>query len=103
MEAPAEEKITNGQKRKEVKFRRRDNRCLENILRSVSTLSDVEKFEELKSKYVELYDQVRVAHNNHFAMENKTKAIQHQMEALRNDHTKSLLARSRLESLCSAL
>ncbi|XP_065165593.1 alpha-taxilin [Atheta coriaria] len=103
MEAPAEEKITNGQKRKEVKFRRRDNRCLENILRSVSTLSDVEKFEELKSKYVELYDQVRVAHNNHFAMENKTKAIQHQMEALRNDHTKSLLARSRLESLCREL
>ncbi|XP_017775732.1 PREDICTED: beta-taxilin isoform X2 [Nicrophorus vespilloides] len=100
MEDTKVENKTNGKKKREDKIRRRDTKALENILKSINHLVEAEKFIILKGKYTDLYDEYRTLQNSLTATEKKYIVLQREKDQLQSEHSKSILARSRLENLC---
>lgn len=93
----------NNKKKREDKIRRRDIKALDNVLKSIASVPENSQFDALKEKYGELYEEYRNIHNVLTATEKRLGVLQKENDQLQSDQSKSLLARSRLESLCREL
>ncbi|KAJ8950374.1 hypothetical protein NQ314_007913 [Rhamnusium bicolor] len=90
-------------KKKDEKARRRDQRSWENIIRSVSTMSEGEKIAVIQEKYNEIYAELRKATSTLAAMEKQYAALQKERDHTQTELTKNILAKAKLESLCREL
>lgn len=93
----------NSRKKREDKIRRRDIKALDNVLKSIVSVPELSQFDALKEKYGELYEEYRNVQNVLTATEKRLGVLQKENDQLQSDQSKSLLARSRLESLCREL
>lgn len=91
-------------KRREEKSRRKDSRSWENVLKTLATITDpAEKIELIGKKYGELYDEMRRATQNCQLIEKHHNILRDEKDHLQTEQAKSILGRSRLESLCREL
>lgn len=93
----------HNKKKREDKIRRRDIKALDNILKTFVSMSESVQFDTLKSKYSELYEEYRNVQNILSATEKRLSVLQKENDQLQSEQSKSVLARSRLESLCREL
>lgn len=93
----------HNKKKREDKIRRRDIRAPDNILKSFVTIPENMQFDALKTKYSELYEKYRNVQNILSATEKCLSVLQKENDQLQSEQSKSVLARSRLESLCREL
>lgn len=95
--------VANCKKKREDKIRRRDFRALDNVLKSIISLSDTEKIQALSTKYGELYEEYRNLQLTYTAIKKRCDVLQKEKDQLANDQSKCVLARSRMENLCREL
>lgn len=94
---------TNRQKKREDKIRRRDSKALENILKLVNSVPEQDRLLTLSNKYGELYDEFRNLQIAYAALKKQSEMVQKEKDQLQTEQGRSVLARSRLESLCREL
>lgn len=70
-------------------------------LSQLSTLE--EKFYALANKYSEIIEQNKTKENSYKELQKNFTLITKQRDQLQHDHSKALLARNKLESLCREL
>lgn len=93
----------HNKKKREDKIRRRDIKALDNILKTFVSIPENVQFDTLKVKYSELYEEYRNVQNILSATEKRLTVLQKENDQLQSEQSKSVLARSRLESLCREL
>ncbi|XP_057658648.1 alpha-taxilin isoform X1 [Diorhabda carinulata] len=90
-------------KKKDDTIPRRSQKCWDKLLKSVSSLSEIEKLEVIKEKYMDLYyghKEVMMVNRN---LEKELKAIQKEKEQIQADLIKNILSKSKLENLAREL
>lgn len=91
-------------KSKEEKSRKKDEKSLEHVIKSLSSLgSNDEKFTALCKKYSEVADENRKLQAQLKQCDKKATVLQREKEQLQGEQSKAVLTRSRLESLCREL
>ncbi|GLV39365.1 uncharacterized protein CBL_13242 [Carabus blaptoides fortunei] len=90
-------------KKRVDKERRKGEKKMEQFMKSIQDLSPEEKISALCKKNAEFLEDVRTYKSSVLVLQRKTKIIQKEKELLENEHSKSVLARSRLENLCREL
>lgn len=90
-------------KSREEKSRKKDERSLEHVIKSLNNLSIEDKFTTMCKKYSEMVDENRKLQAHVKLCDKKCIALQREKEQLQNEQSKAVLTRSRLESLCREL
>lgn len=90
-------------KKKDEKYRKRDPRSWENIMRTTANMSLEEKQQYLENIYNEMYIENRASNANLQARDKQYTQCLKEHEKDRAELTKSILARGQLESLCREL
>lgn len=90
-------------KKRVDKERRKGEKKMEQFMKSIQDLSPDEKISALCKKNAEFLEDLRTYKGSVLVLQRKTKIIQKEKELLENEHSKSVLARSRLENLCREL
>ncbi|XP_063224937.1 alpha-taxilin-like isoform X1 [Bacillus rossius redtenbacheri] len=107
--APASDPLTAGKAparrgSREEKGRKKDDKGVEYVLRALSTLgSPEEKLAAMCKKYAEAVDDNRKLQLTAKQAEKRMGVLQREKEQLQTEHSKAVLTRSRLESLCREL
>ncbi|KAL1493189.1 hypothetical protein ABEB36_011292 [Hypothenemus hampei] len=90
-------------KKKDDKYRKRDPRSWENIMKAVANMSSEDKQQYLEKVYNELYNENRQTVINLQSREKQYTQCVKEHEKDRSELSKSILARGQLESLCREL
>ncbi|XP_050314215.1 alpha-taxilin [Anthonomus grandis grandis] len=90
-------------KRKDEKYRKRDPKSWENVLRATANMSPEEKLQYLENAYNELYNENKTTSANLLLREKQYAQTVKEHEKDRAELTKSILAKGQLESLCREL
>ncbi|KAK3932879.1 Alpha-taxilin [Frankliniella fusca] len=100
---PAES--TNKKSSREEKYsRRKDERSVEQVMRALNSFeSPQEKLEALVKKYAEVADENRKLQTQTKNMERRLIQVEREKDSAQSEHSKAVLARSRLEGLCREL
>ncbi|KAH1023135.1 hypothetical protein HUJ04_012402 [Dendroctonus ponderosae] len=90
-------------RKKDERYRKRDPRSWENIIKITTNMSLEERLQHLENAYNELYNENRASNANLQAREKQYSQCLKEHEKDRAELTKSILARGQLESLCREL
>lgn len=90
-------------KSREEKSRKKDEKSLEHVIKSLNNLSIEDRFTAMCKKYSEMVDENRKLQAHVKICDKKVIALQREKEQLQNEQSKAVLTRSRLESLCREL
>ncbi|XP_066247207.1 beta-taxilin-like [Euwallacea similis] len=90
-------------RKKDEKYRKRDPRAWENLMKATVNMSPEEKRQHLETVYKELYNENRTCNANLQAREKQHAQCLKEREKDRAELSKSILARGQLESLCREL
>lgn len=90
-------------RKKDERYRKRDPRSWENIIKITVNMSLEERLQYLENAYNELYNENRASNANLQAREKQYSQCLKEHEKDRAELTKSILARGQLESLCREL
>ncbi|XP_046751762.1 gamma-taxilin isoform X1 [Diprion similis] len=89
---------------KEEKARKKDDKSVEQVLKALSSLDTAEeKLAAMCKKYSDIVDDNRKLQLALKQAEKKVVVIQREKEQFQSEHSKAILTRSRLESLCREL
>ncbi|KAL8577325.1 hypothetical protein ACOMHN_048379 [Nucella lapillus] len=87
-----------------VKTKKKEDKSIEYILRALSSLnSPEEKLAALCKKYADLHEEHRVLQTSFKSQQRKMTVGQREKDQLQAEHTKAVIAKSKLESLCREL
>lgn len=90
-------------KKKDEKYRKRDPRSWENVIKATANMTPEEKLQHLETVYNELYNENRACNANLQAREKQYAQCLKEHEKDRAELSKSILAKGQLESLCREL
>lgn len=90
-------------KKKDEKYRKRDPRSWENVIKATANMSPEEKLQHLETVYNELYNENRTCTANLQVREKQYAQFLKEHEKDRAELSKSILAKGQLESLCREL
>ncbi|CAG9855034.1 unnamed protein product [Phyllotreta striolata] len=90
-------------KKREEKRSKRDQRSWDNLIKSLSNLPDSEKFDIIKEKYSDLYNEYRTTVTSLKTCEKTIKNIQREKEHIQAELSKNILSRCKLENLAREL
>ncbi|XP_066152753.1 beta-taxilin-like [Euwallacea fornicatus] len=99
----AEPPLVVFKRKKDEKYRKRDPRAWENLMKATVNMSPEEKRQHLETVYKELYNENRTCNANLQAREKQHTQCLKEREKDRAELSKSILARGQLESLCREL
>ncbi|PSN39142.1 hypothetical protein C0J52_22769 [Blattella germanica] len=89
---------------KEEKSRKKDDKSVEQVLKALNSLDTTEeKLAAMCKKYTDIVDENRKLQLTVKQSEKRLSMIQREKEQLQTEHSKAVLTRSRLESLCREL
>lgn len=103
VEEPANLPETREAKKKQEKDRKKGGKKAESFMKSIAHFTPEEKVEILSKKNTESIDEIRNYKNSVQILQRRICVLEKEKEQLQNDHSKGLLARSRLETLCREL
>ncbi|XP_076445126.1 beta-taxilin-like isoform X2 [Babylonia areolata] len=87
-----------------AKTKKKEDKSIEYILRALSSLnSPEEKLAALCKKYADLHEEHRVLQTSFKSQQRKMTVVQREKDQLQAEHTKAVIAKSKLESLCREL
>ncbi|XP_070189864.1 alpha-taxilin-like isoform X2 [Littorina saxatilis] len=87
-----------------VKTKKKEDKSIEYILRALSSLnSPEEKLAALCKKYADLHEEHRVLQSSFKQQQRKMTVVQREKDQMQAEHTKAVIAKSKLESLCREL
>ena len=100
----SEPEIHVNKKNKNEKHKKKDDRSVEQVLKALSSLgTSEEKLAAICKKYADIVDENRKLQIQIKQGEKKALSIQREKDQLQTEHSKAILTRSRLESLCREL
>uniref|UniRef100_A0A1I8J6N3 Alpha-taxilin n=1 Tax=Macrostomum lignano TaxID=282301 RepID=A0A1I8J6N3_9PLAT len=79
------------------------SRSFDYVMRSLANLSTEEKIDALAKKYAEVYDQGRASAEKLKATQKQLTVVSRERDQLQSEHSKAMLAKSKLEGLCREL
>lgn len=86
------------------KNKKKEDKGIEYILRALSSLSTPEeKLAALCKKYADLHEEHRVLQSSFKQQQRRMSVLAREKDQLQADHTKAVIAKSKLESLCREL
>ncbi|KAL5010601.1 hypothetical protein ScPMuIL_012906 [Solemya velum] len=86
------------------KSKKKEDKSIEHILRALSSLqSTEEKLAALCKKYADLHEEHRVVQSSFKQVQRKLTVTSREKDQLQSEHTKAVMAKSKLESLCREL
>nr|KAG5708926.1 hypothetical protein BaRGS_009335 [Batillaria attramentaria] len=87
-----------------VKPKKKEDKSIEYILRALSSLSTPEeKLAALCKKYADLHEEHRVLQSSFKQQQRRMTVVTREKDQLQAEHTKAVIAKSKLESLCREL
>ncbi|XP_039099515.1 beta-taxilin [Hyaena hyaena] len=102
--APAKEPVSNKEQKSEKKILKGLGKEANLLMQNVNKLpTPEEKFEFLFKKYAELLDEHRTEQKKLKLLQKKQVQMQKEKDQLQGEHSRAVLARSKLESLCREL
>ncbi|KAJ8314882.1 hypothetical protein KUTeg_007032 [Tegillarca granosa] len=103
----SEPKLGTKEKSKEEKSsksKKKEDKTIDHILRALSSLqSTEEKLAALCKKYADLHEEHRVLQSTFKQSQRKLTVVTREKDQLQTEHTKAVMAKSKLESLCREL
>ncbi|XP_063928146.1 alpha-taxilin isoform X2 [Zophobas morio] len=90
-------------KKQEDKYRKKDPKSWENIIKFIASMEDSAKFLYIETKYKELYNEDRQLNVVYQQLVRQNAALQKEMDHNQTELAKSIVARARLENLCREL
>ncbi|XP_060575992.1 alpha-taxilin-like isoform X8 [Ruditapes philippinarum] len=89
---------------KTAKSKKKEDKSIEHILKALSSLqSTEEKLAALCKKYADLHEEHRVLQSSYKQNQRKLTVTTREKDQLQAEHTKAVMAKSKLESLCREL
>ncbi|XP_052811894.1 alpha-taxilin-like isoform X3 [Mya arenaria] len=99
-----EQKPENRSPTKTSKSKRKEDKGIEHILKALSSLqSTEEKLAALCKKYADLHEDHRILQSSYKQTQRKLTVTSREKDQLQTEHTKAVMAKSKLESLCREL
>ncbi|XP_034253201.1 beta-taxilin isoform X2 [Thrips palmi] len=97
--------IVNKKSSREEKYsRRKDERGVDQVMKGLNSFeTPQEKLDALVKKYSEIYDENRKLQTQTKNYERRLIQVEREKDSAQSEHSKSVLARSRLEGLCREL
>lgn len=95
--------LNSAQRRREEKYRKKDQRSWENINKSLAGLSDAEKYAGLSEKYKTLYDDYRKLNMDVAHLEVNLKVANSERSNMQAEMARIIEGRNKLENLCREL
>lgn len=87
-----------------IKPKKKEDKSIEYILRALSSLSTPEeKLAALCKKYADLHEEHRVLQSSFKQQQRRMTVVTREKDQLQAEHTKAVIAKSKLESLCREL
>ncbi|CAG5127999.1 unnamed protein product [Candidula unifasciata] len=98
-------KVGRHEKREEKKkSKKKEDKSVEHILRALNSLqSPEEKLAALCKKFADLHEEHRVLQTSFKTQQRSLTAVAREKDQLQSEHTKAMMAKSKLESLCREL
>ncbi|XP_062581463.1 alpha-taxilin-like isoform X3 [Saccostrea cucullata] len=100
------DKQEKGDKKEEKtgKSKKKEDKTIDHILRALSSLQTTEeKLAALCKKYADLHEEHRVLQSTHKQQQRKLAMVTREKDQLQTEHTKAVMAKSKLEGLCREL
>ncbi|XP_061176596.1 alpha-taxilin-like isoform X1 [Saccostrea echinata] len=100
------DKQEKGDKKEEKtgKSKKKEDKTIDHILRALSSLQTTEeKLAALCKKYADLHEEHRVLQSTHKQHQRKLAMVTREKDQLQTEHTKAVMAKSKLEGLCREL
>ncbi|XP_048769330.2 alpha-taxilin-like isoform X2 [Ostrea edulis] len=100
------DKQEKGEKKEEKigKNKKKEDKTIDHILRALSSLETTEeKLAALCKKYADLHEDHRVLQSTHKQHQRKLAMVTREKDQLQTEHTKAVMAKSKLEGLCREL
>ncbi|XP_045195733.2 alpha-taxilin-like isoform X3 [Mercenaria mercenaria] len=89
---------------KTAKSKKKEDKSIEHILKALSSLQTTEeKLAALCKKYADLHEEHRVLQSSYKQNQRKLTVTTREKDQLQAEHTKAVMAKSKLESLCREL
>lgn len=89
---------------KSTKSKKKEDKSIEHILKALSSLqSTEEKLAALCKKYADLHEDHRILQASFKQSQRKVTVVTREKDQLQTEHTKAVMAKSKLESLCREL
>ncbi|XP_014207172.1 alpha-taxilin [Copidosoma floridanum] len=101
--APSPIRIKEKRNSKEEKSKKKDERNIDQVLKSLSDLDAEKKLSAVAKKYMEILDENRKLQLLLKMTEKKVVVVQREKDQCESERSKAVLTRSRLESLCREL
>ncbi|XP_033740024.1 alpha-taxilin-like isoform X6 [Pecten maximus] len=90
--------------KEEKKSKKKEDKTIDHILRALSSLHTTEeKLAALCKKYADLHEEHRVLQTSNKQNTRKLSVVSREKDQLQSEHTKAVMAKSKLESLCREL
>lgn len=105
-EEKSSDKPEKGEKKEEKtgKSKKKEDKTIDHILRALSSLQTTEeKLAALCKKYADLHEEHRVLQSTHKQHQRKLTMVTREKDQLQTEHTKAVMAKSKLEGLCREL
>ncbi|XP_022292525.2 uncharacterized protein LOC111103499 isoform X2 [Crassostrea virginica] len=105
-EEKSNDKSEKGDKKEEKtgKSKKKEDKTIDHILRALSSLQTTEeKLAALCKKYADLHEEHRVLQSTHKQHQRKLAMVTREKDQLQTEHTKAVMAKSKLEGLCREL
>jgi len=101
---PAKIAAKDAKKEEKKRNKKKEDRSIEYILRALNSLETPnEKLAALCKKYADLHEEQRVLHTSFKTQQRTMTVIMREKDQLQSEHTKAIMAKSKLESLCREL
>ncbi|KAL3881569.1 hypothetical protein ACJMK2_027992 [Sinanodonta woodiana] len=95
---------SEGSQVKSGKSKRKEDKSIEHILRALNSLQTTEeKLAALCKKYADLHEDHRVIQTSFKQTQRRLAVVTREKDQLQTEHTKAVMAKSKLESLCREL
>lgn len=103
-EINARRAVKEAKKEEKKKNKKREDKGIEYILRALNSLqTPEEKLAALCKKYADLHEEHRVLQSSFKTQQRTMAVVMREKDGLQSEHTKAIMAKSKLESLCREL
>jgi len=101
---PSKIAAKDAKKEEKKRNKKKEDRSIEYILRALNSLETPnEKLAALCKKYADLHEEQRLLHTSFKTQQRTMTVIMREKDQLQSEHTKAIMAKSKLESLCREL